>query len=308
MAQIREIKRRIKSINNTAKVTHAMELVAAAKMRKSQEKALLSRPYTNTLNEVLLEVRSKARESTHTLLMEKEAQASLIIMITTDRGLVGGLNINLIREFMAHPRGEVKSSPGLHPGGVTQTKFVIVGKKGLNFGSKTAGDILASFGSDMESPLALARTLTKIAIDSYIGSQVNSVKILYPHFESTIKQVPTITRILPIEFEAADDTHPRGEIKPTSKSHPGDGVDLLFEPSADHILENILPHYVMTLIYQALLEAKASEHSARMVAMKNATDAANDLVDDLTLTYNQARQEAITRELLDIVTAQSAFE
>lgn len=309
MAQIREIKRRIKSINNTAKVTHAMELVSAAKMRKSQQAALSSRPYTNTLNEVLLEVRTKTRESAHTLLMEKEAQASLIIIITTDRGLVGGLNMNLFREI-----GRSKESTSSdnqiarRPENLkTQYKFVVVGKKGLNFSSKTGGDILASFESDQEEPLSLARTLTKISIDSYASSQVNSVKILYPHFNSTVSQVPTISQILPIELEAIGQSGNQDIGKPDNLT-TRQPDDLLFEPSPDQILENILPHYVLTKIYQALLDSKASEHSARMVAMKNATDAASDLVEDLTLTYNQVRQEAITKELLDIVTAQSAFE
>lgn len=252
MANLRDIRKRIKSITNTSKVTHAMELVSAAKMRRAQQSALSSRPYTNTLNEVLQEVRIKARESTHILLMEKQAQASLIIMITTDRGLVGGLNINLIREIAKNEQKNIK--------------FVIVGKKGLSFSSKTGSDILASFESEQEEPLALARTLTKIAIDSYVNSQVNSVKILYPHFNSTINQVPTISQILPIELETVNR-------EPLTKNQ----TDLLFEPSADQILENILPHYVLTKIYQALLDAKASEHSARMVAMKNATDAASDL-------------------------------
>ena len=284
MAQIREIKRRIKSINNTAKVTHAMELVAAAKMRKSQEKALSSRPYTISLNEIISQLRSNTQENRHQLLMQTDSSSPLIILITSDRGLVGGLNLNVIREAAKNQYQKVK--------------FVIVGKKGLNYSAKTGGDILASFMSDEQPFINLARTLTRLAVGSYVTKESNSVFIVYPNFQSTIKQTPTTTKLLPIEF--ADMEKPG-----TNYQAPG---TLLFEPSPDRILENILPHYVLTRIYQALLEAKASEHSARMVAMKNATDSANDLVDDLTLTYNQARQEAITKELLDIVTAQAALE
>lgn len=281
MAQIREIKRRIKSINNTAKVTHAMELVAGAKMRRSQESALASRPYTLTLNEILASVKSHSEKS-HTLLTSKKADKQMLILITSDRGLVGGLNINLFRELA---KTEMKSF-----------KFVVVGKKGQVFVSKSNSEMMAGFFSEEQETIDLARTLTKLATDAYKMSEVSSVKVLYPDFLSTVKQVPNMVQILPIELNV--------EELQTKDTKTG----LLFEPNPDRILESILPHYVLTKIYQTLLEAKASEHSARMVAMKNATDAANDLVSDLTLTYNQARQEAITTELLDIITAQSAFE
>jgi len=281
MAQIREIKRRIKSINNTAKVTHAMELVAGAKMRRSQESALASRPYTLTLNEILASVKSHSEKS-HTLLTSKKADKQMLILITSDRGLVGGLNINLFRELA---KTEMKSF-----------KFVVVGKKGQVFVSKSNSEMMAGFFSEEQETNDLARTLTKLATDAYKMSEVSSVKVLYPDFLSTVKQVPNMVQILPIELNV--------EELQTKDTKTG----LLFEPNPDRILESILPHYVLTKIYQTLLEAKASEHSARMVAMKNATDAANDLVSDLTLTYNQARQEAITTELLDIITAQSAFE
>ena len=279
MAQIREIKRRIKSINNTSKVTHAMELVSASKMRKSQEQALSSRPYTNTLNDILKEVKTRS-DSSHELLTQNDSQNQMIIILSSDRGLVGGLNMNIFREIA---KSELKN-----------IQFVVVGKKGINFISKSHSEMLASFHSDEQSPLELARTLTKIATDAYKSGAVSKVQVIFPDFQSTIRQVPTFTQVLPIELE---------EIKQEDLSQ----TEILFEPTPDQILENLLPHYVLTKIYQTVLEAKASEHSARMVAMKNATDAAKDLVEDLTLTYNQARQEAITKELLDIVTAQSAF-
>ena len=284
MAQIREIKRRIKSISNTSKVTHAMELVAAAKMRKSQEKALSSRPYTITLNNIIAEIRPKTHEKRHQLLTPTDAPNKLVVLITSDRGLVGGLNLNVIREAIKNQYQNVK--------------FVIVGKKGLTSVAKTGAGVLASFLSDEQPFLALAKTLSRLVIGSFVTKEVNSVYVIYPDFVSTIKQIPTSFKLLPIELE---------EITSSENNNISRDI-LLFEPSPDRILENILPHYVLTRIYQALIEAKASEHSARMVAMKNATDAANDLVDDLTLTYNQARQEAITKELLDIVTAQSALE
>lgn len=282
MATLREIKRRIKSINSTAKVTHAMELVAAAKMRKSQEQALLSRPYTSTLSQVIGYLTPETRKRRHTLLTTGRGETQLVILLTTDRGLVGGLNLNLFRQIA---QSELKD-----------IKFITVGKKGSSMAAKTGKDILAGFNADEQSILDLARSLTKLAIDTFKTGEAQNVFLVYPDFQSTIKQIPTITKILPIDIEEASESQ-------STDIHP----ELLFEPSADYILEKILPHHILTRIYQAALEAKASEHSARMVAMKNATDAANDLVGDLTLTYNQARQEAITSELLDIITAQSAF-
>lgn len=284
MANLRDIKKRIKSINNTSKVTHAMELVSAAKMRKAQESALSSRPYTNTLNEILERVKAQAHKKGHELLAtHKESLPLLVILLSTDRGLVGGLNINLFREISKQFS--------------TNIKYVVVGKKGTNFAAKTTAGITASFVSDEKTPLEIARTLTKIAADAYMNGEVSKVLVVYPDFQSTIKQVPTVSQVLPINLELS-----------SGQEHVHPVEDLLFEPTPDVILENLLPHYVLTKIYQAVLETKASEHSARMVAMKNATDAASDLVSDLTLTYNQARQEAITKELLDIVTAQSAFQ
>lgn len=282
MAQIREIKRRIRTIKNTAKVTHAMELVAAAKLRKAQEKTLSSRPYTSTLSQIIRRLQEKSHEAKHQLLTLGRGNWQMAILLTSDRGLVGGLNLNVIREIAKFESANLK--------------FVTVGKKGTSLAARLNKEILASFLSDEQPFLDLARTLARLATGAFLTGEAASVYLVYPRFESTIRQVPTITRLLPIEFP---DT-----AQPASPPPP----DLLFEPSSDHILERILPHHILTQIYQALLEAKTAEHSARMVAMANATDAAGDLVEDLTLAYNQARQEAITTELLDIVTAQSAFE
>lgn len=281
MAQIREIKKRIKSVKSTQKVTHAMELVSAAKMRRAQDAALSGRPYTIALDEILKEAKAKAQHKFHSPLMRhNQSEKQLVILVTSDRGLAGGLNINLFREIAKTQNKNIK--------------FITVGKKALNFIAKSGNDLAASFESEEKSPLDLARILSKMVIDSYIAKEVGAVSILFPDFETTVKQTPKFIQILPIA--------------PTTEGTQEAIDDLLFEPSPDKIFAQILPHFVLTQIYQVLLESKASEHSARMVAMKNATDAAGDLVDDLTLTYNQARQEAITKELLDIITAQKAFE
>lgn len=258
-----------------------MEMVAAAKMRKSQQSALSARPYSQTLHQVLFQVQNQPNIS-HLLLEENESNKELIILITSDRGLAGGLNMNLFREIL---RSESKNAA-----------FITVGKKALQFAAKTNSAILASFGSEEASTLDLARRLAKVATESFITKEVSKISILYPHFASTVLQIPKWITLLPIQPLVEDEAQ---------NNHL---TNLLFEPSVLEIINVILPHHILTTIYQVLLESKASEHSARMVAMKNATDAASDLIDDLTLTYNQARQEAITKELLDIVTAQKAFE
>jgi len=282
MAQIREIKKRIRSIESTKRVTHAMELVEAAKMRKSQIAATSSRPYSKTLHEILASVKTESHKKGHPLLSKNKMEKQLVIIVAADRGLAGGLNINIFREII---RLDIKNAD-----------FITVGKKATEFAVKTQKDLVASYKSDEKGTLELARDLSKMATDAYSKKEVGKVSIIYQHFDSTIKQTPTLIQLLPIDI-----THD-GEIEGIQTQ------ELLFEPSPDQILETILPHHVLTQIYQVLLEARASEHSARMVAMKNATEAAGDLVDDLTLTYNQARQEAITKELLDITTAQKAFE
>ncbi|MEK7580808.1 MAG: ATP synthase F1 subunit gamma [Patescibacteria group bacterium] len=284
MAQIREIKKRIKSVESTQRVTHAMELVEAAKMRKSQVLALSGRPYTFTLHEILKTVQGASKSSVHRLLEKNTSIQELLIVVTSDRGLAGGLNLNVFREIL---RSELKN-----------TKFITIGKKARDFAAKTNQDLIASYGSEEIPFLTLARILTKMVTKAYANNEYSKISIIYPHFDSTIKQNPRWVQLLPIE----DETN-----QPSIINHQP-STNLLFEPSADSILSSILIHHVLTQIYQVLVESKASEHSARMVAMKNATDAAEDLVKDLTLTYNQARQEAITKELLDMITAQRAFE
>ncbi len=281
MAQIREIKKRIKSVTNTQKVTHAMELVSAAKMRKAQETALAGRPYSHTLHEILSKVESASHEKKHQLLKTNGSPNQLTIVVSSDRGLAGGLNLNVFREIL---KTDTKNA-----------SFITIGKKATQFIAKSGMNLLASYESEEMPPLELARLLTKMATDDFVVQKYSRVSLIYPHFVSTIKQIPTFVQLLPIP--------PVSQIEEETTAG-----DFLFEPDADAILDSILRHHILTQIYQVLVETKASEFSARMVAMKNATDAAGDLVDDLTLTYNQARQEAITKELLDIITAQHAFD
>jgi F-type H+-transporting ATPase subunit gamma len=279
VAQIRDIKKRIKSVTNTQKVTHAMELVSAAKMRRSQQTALSGRPYTQTLHEILANIQTQTA-LTHPLLKPNDKNSEMVIIISSDRGLAGGLNLNVFREIL---RSEIKN-----------VKYVTIGKKARDFAAKTNSDLIASYGSEELLAIELARLLKKMAQNAFLNKEVSKVSIIYPHFESTIKQNPKWIQLLPIP--SLEEILKEIIIK----------EEFLFEPEPKEILDVILKHHLLTEIYQALVEAKAAEHSARMVAMKNASDAAEDLVSDLTLTYNQARQEAITKELLDIITAQKA--
>ena len=259
-----------------------MELVSGAKMRKAQATALSARPYTDTLHQILSSVSPKTKDVIgHPLTSQNENTTQLLIVISSDRGLAGGLNLNVFREIL---RQDIKGA-----------KYITVGKKARDFAAKTGGDLIASYASEELPQYEIARILAKTAQELFTEKEVGKVSLIYPYFESTIKQPPKWLEILPIASIE--------EIQGAKTSN-----DFLFEPGTDQILNLILKHHILTQIYQALIEAKAAEHSARMVAMKNATDAAGDLVDDLTLTYNQARQEAITKELLDIVTAQKAFE
>lgn len=271
-----------------------MELVSAAKMRKSQALALAGRPYNQSLHEIFSNVQTASGQNAHKLLKTNKSPNELLIIITSDRGLAGGINLNIFREILRlgstsdSESRRVRSEP-------KNTKYITVGKKATDFAVKTKGDLIASYMSEEIPFLTLARILTKTVIESFVKEEFSKISLIYPHFDSTIKQTPRFIQLLPIAPQADEG----------AQTVP---AEFLFEPNPDSILESILTHHVLIQIYQVLVEAKASEFSARMVAMKNATDAAEDLVSDLTLTYNQARQESITKELLDIVTAQKAFE
>lgn len=283
MNSLREIRKRIKSINNTAKITHAMELVAAAKMKKIQDLTITSRPYTKTINKLVQLIAKQVRKGHHPLLAEKEAGKTLVIFFSTERGLTGSLNTNLNKVVAQFVNNK----------GIKNLSFITIGKKARNFIVKIGGEIIADFPNKEVVELNFASALAKLAIDNFINSDVSSVTVIYPEFISTLRQEVRLKQILPITYQESIQTQQDYE-----NHYPLD--ILLFEPNLDVILETILPQYILVELYQIWLENKASEHSARMIAMKNATENALELVDDLTLTYNTFRQEAITNEILDI--------
>jgi len=291
MPSTRDIRRRIKSVKNTAQITKAMQMVASSKMRKAQLAALAGRPYAELMNSVMSHVASGTTDFSHPLTEKRPVKKRAVVLVSTDKGLCGALNSNLTREAAKFDKDT--------------TVFICAGRKGSQFIARTRRQLAAEF-TYKDSPLfAEARAISKFVREMFTKGEVDQVDVLFTNFISTLNQKPEVLQLLPI-----------GEIKGVQAGVHGhemsvpletSGVDYLFEPGADAVLGELLPHAMNFRVYQILLEAKASEHSSRMVAMKNATDNAKQLIKDLTLEYNKLRQANITKELLEITTAQMAL-
>jgi F-type H+-transporting ATPase subunit gamma len=288
MASLRDIRRRIKSVKNTAQITKAMQMVAASKMRKAQEAALNGRPYALLLNRVLVSLRNRLDEKVHPLLEKREVKNELVVLLSTDKGLCGALNTNLFREVM-----------NFDP---KTTKFISVGRKGTVFLARTKRNMIADFPLKDHPTFLETKTISKFFIERFLIGDVDKVTVLFPRFVNTLTQKPTALTLLPIT--SLEEAGLPGDAEPPIPEPAG---DIIFEPSPEKILENIVPYYVHFELFQMFLGTRASEHSARMVAMKSATDNAKEFVKDLTLEYNKARQANITKELLEITTAQLAL-
>jgi F-type H+-transporting ATPase subunit gamma len=279
----REIRRRIGSVGNIKQITRAMQFVAASKLKRAQDATLASRPYSDKLDEVLADVAAVLDAEEHPLLAEERDGPRLIVLFTTDRGLAGSLNTNTIR-FAAK---EIANSSG-------DLSVVTVGRKGTAAMRRAHVPIAASFDGFGDKPtfsdvLPLARLIS----DDFLSGTYVKVHLLYPAFVSTLAQSPEMKRLLPV--------------KANPNSLQGiPGRQFLFEPDPAAVLAQLMPRYVATRLFQSVLEVTASEHSSRMVAMRNATDNAQDLIDDLTLTYNKVRQSNITREMIEIATGASS--
>ena len=292
MPTTRDLRRRIKSIRNTAQITKAMQMVAAAKMRKAQQAALAGRPYASLMNEVLAEVAANAGDFTHPLMDAREVRKRAVIVVSTDKGLCGALNSNLLREAAKFDK--------------ETTLYITAGRKASQFVARTKRQLAAEF-TYKDAPLfAEARAISRFAQELFIKGEADAADILFTNFISTLNQKPETRSLLPVgEIKAV---HAELEEGGTEGARLLKGAtEFLFEPAADQVLGSMLPHYLNFQVYQILLEAKASEHSSRMVAMKNATDNATQLIKDLTLEYNKLRQANITKELLEITTAQMAM-
>jgi F-type H+-transporting ATPase subunit gamma len=291
MPSTRDIRRRIKSVKNTAQITKAMQMVAAAKMRKAQQAALAGRPYATLMNEVLAEVTKDQSDFTHPLLEQRDGTRRCVIVVSTDKGLCGSLNSNLLREAARFDK--------------ETTLYVTAGRKGAQFIARTRRKLVAEF-TYKDTPLfSEARAISRFVQDLFLKGEVDRVDILFTQFVSTLVQRPQTVPMLPV----GEITGVTAGMQAHALQQPlvGGATEFLFEPSADKVLGALLPHFLNFKVYQVLLEAKASEQSSRMVAMKNATDNANQLIKDLTLEYNKLRQANITKELLEIASAAMAL-
>lgn len=300
MANLRDIRRRIKSIKNTAQITRAMQLVAASKMKRAQDQAIQGRSYAELLNQVLVNLKAQTEEDAHPLLQDPEGGRELILLITTDKGLCGALNTNLLRQVAE------KASP--------DATFVTVGTKGRAFLARTKRDLLADFHVKDPVPFADSKQVSKFVMEKFLEGGYSSVKVAFTNFINTISQEPMLEQLLPISpidlGRDKDFVGMGGDSEPGAPAEEGSpsGGGYIFEPSIASVLGTVLPQYVNNQVYQMLLESRASEHSSRMVAMKSATDNAKQIIKDLTLEYNKQRQAAITNELLEITTAMKALE
>ncbi len=294
---IRTIRRRIKSISSTKKITKAMELVSAAKMRKASQSALATRPYALSSWALIEHLLRTTDRKLHPLLAQRPVQKTAVVLLTTDRGLVGGLNAQVVRAALAYP----------HDG---ETVFVTVGKRGQNTLRRNGRTIVAAFDAPTQKPtLRDVLPISKVTIDEFKSGAVDRVIAVYPDFVSTLRQVPRVKQILPLDPDSIRAFLQETGLKRESLQVEGHALsEFIFEPSPDAVLEQMLPQLVEMQLYQAFLEASASEHAARMVAMRNATDAAGDLFSDLTLALNQTRQAAITKDLSEISASRAALE
>jgi F-type H+-transporting ATPase subunit gamma len=298
MPSTRDIRRRIRSVKSTAQITKAMQMVASSKMRKAQLAALAGRPYAILMNQVILSASKDSQDFVHPLMEKRDVRKRGVLAISTDKGLCGALNSNMGREVMKWDKDA--------------SVFVTAGRKASQFVARTKRNLAAEF-TYKDAPLfAEARAISKKLQEMFLNGEVDCVDVIFTRFINTLTQRVEVRRLLPIGEtqkllnETGISAEERSAIE--KRATPEDiGLEHLFEPGVEQVLGAILPHFLNFIVFQALLEAKASEHSARMVAMKNATDNAKQLIKDLTLEYNKLRQANITKELLEITTAQMAL-
>ena len=285
MASIKILRRRIRSIQGTAKITRAMEMIATAKLRRTQQQALAGRPYSQKIRQVIanLAIEPLVKGGIPPLLQKRDVRKVYLIHMTTDRGLCGGLNTNLNRmvaKFILEQKAPVH--------------LITVGRKGRNFSRSSGLNIYAEFtGLGDRATIRETLPISQIVVEDYSKAEVDLVYLAYPHFVSTMLQKPTIEVLLPVE---------------PSKVPPGQIGEYIYEPGASAVLNELLPRFVEMQIYHAVLELIASEQSARMVAMRNASEAAQDMIESLTLTLNKARQESITKEISEITGGAEIFK
>ncbi len=298
MPNLRDIRRRIKSVKNTSQITKAMQMVAATKMRRAQQSAIALRPYAERLDELAANIYANLgpQEVSHELLKKRDGKKTCVIVLSTEKGLCGPLNTNLLRDVLRND----------DPNKI----YVSVGKKGRQVLVRLKKNLLADFELKDSPSLADCKVISKFVLKKFDEGAFDSVEIYYSRFVNTLSQIATRFPLIPIGAETLGKAKAKGEAKRAESAQGGGAGPTLvynFEPDAAELLGQLLPYYIHLLLYDKVLESRASEHSARMVAMKAATDNAKQLVKDLTLEYNKARQAAITNEILEISSAAAAM-
>jgi F-type H+-transporting ATPase subunit gamma len=297
LATLREIKRRIRGVKNIAQVTRALEAVSASRVRRAQMQVLATRPYAQQAWEVLtsLALQAGAGANIHPLLARRPVKAAGLIVITSDRGLCGPYNINVMRQALEFIRD--RQAP---------VQVISVGRKGRELLVRSGQNVVAEFSNLSSAPSVLEISpIGRIAVDDFLAGRIDEVHVAYTDFVNTLQQRAAIKQLLPLAMEGE-----RVMSEYTAGAQEGRLArrEYLYEPSRQALLDTLIPRFIEMQVYQAILESLASEHSARMVAMRNATDSARDLVGQLTLTYNKARQQSITSELLDIAGGAEALK
>jgi ATP synthase, F1 gamma subunit len=291
MAAGKEIRGKIKSVENTKKITKAMEMVAASKMRKAQDRMRSARPYSDKVRNIAADLGKANSEYTHAFMRHNDVKAAGVIVVSTDKGLCGGLNTNVLRAVTQKLRD--LQGEGMN------VQTVAIGNKGLGFLNRIGAQVV-SHATQLGDTPHLERLIgpVKVLLDQYAAGKLNAVYLAYTRFINTMLQEPVIEQLLPLSAAKME-----AERQADSTEH---GWDYIYEPDAKTVIDDLLLRYVEALVYQAVAENMASEQSARMVAMKAATDNAGNLIDELKLVYNKTRQAAITKELSEIVSGAAA--
>ena len=289
MPSLKAIRKRIGSVKNTQKITRAMKLVAAARLRRAQDAIIAARPYSGALERVVAELADRAGRDAHKLLAERPGKRAEVVVLTSDRGLAGSYNAQVLRRSEALLGDEL--------GDWSEVGLRIVGRKGNEFFKRRDGSILShNTAPTSQSALEMSRDLANIVVEDFLEEKTDRIYLIYSEFKSAMSQKPVVTQLLPLKPRVL------------AEGEPARAGDFIYEPSKEELLEHLLPLYIQNGLYRASLESVASELGARMSAMDSATRNAGEMIDRLTLQYNRARQAAITKELLEIIGGAEALK
>ena len=285
MASLKEIRAKVASIKSTQKITRAMQMVAASKMRRAQERMQLGRPYADSMRRVVSHLVKASPDYKHPYLVPRAVNRVGYIVVSSDRGLAGGLNINLFKKLMQHVKQQKSQS--------VETRFAVIGQKGVSFFKTLGGTVIAAETHYGDNPSFEQLSVpVQVMLDAYNRGEIDEIYMVYNKFVNAMTQNPSVQRLLPIAAEPlVDETMENREYS----------WDYIYEPTTKELLDGLMGRYVESIVYQGVVENIASEQSARMVAMKAATDNAGNLINELQLVYNKLRQAAITREISEIV-------